>query len=150
MSRRIIVHSLAEARAALAAAAALGVPLTLESAAGAGAYAGPLWFKALIDEAREPYPAVELTAVLDCAEEAGIALAALRAGLKRVRFTGTAAQRERIAEIAETLGASIEGDAAGEALDLLDARDPEAAARAFLARNETGGNGVRGTGKSAP
>lgn len=150
MSGRIIVHSLAEARGALAAAAALGVPLTLESAAGAGTYAGPLWFKALIDEAREPYPAVELTAVLDCAEEAGTALAALRAGLRHLRFTGTPAQRERIAEIAEALGATVEGEAAGEALDLLEARDAEAAARVFLARNEIGGNGVRRTGESAP
>jgi fructose-bisphosphate aldolase class II len=137
VSRRIIVHSLDHARAALAAAGALAVPVTLVSAAGAGAYAGPLWFKALIEAARQEHPEVEMSAVLDCAEEAGMALAALRAGLKQVRFSGTASQRARIAAIAASLGAALDGDAADAALDLVDARDPKAAALAFLARNET-------------
>ncbi len=48
MSRRIIVHSLDHARAALAVAAAVGKPVTLMSAAGAGCYAGPRWFLALV------------------------------------------------------------------------------------------------------
>ena len=139
MSRRIIVHSLEEARAAVAAAAALGATVTLESAAGAGAYAGPLWFKALIDEARRDHPAAAVTAVLDCAAEAGTALAALRAGLARVRFTGDDEIRRRLQEIAAALGAAVDGPSAEPVLDLLAARDPEAALRAFLAGNETAG-----------
>lgn len=137
MKRRIIVHSLDQARAALRAAAELGVGVTLASAAGAGAYAGPLWFKALIDAARQAYPEVDLDALLDCAEEAGSALAALRAGIARVGFNGPAETRERLAAIAAALGAAIESEPVGEALDLLDARDPLAAARAFLAGGET-------------
>jgi fructose/tagatose bisphosphate aldolase len=137
VSRRIIVHSLEQARAALAAAAALGTAVTVESAAGAGAYAGPLWFKALIEEARREHPTVAVSAVLDCAEEAGTALAALRAGLERVRFTGPEETRRRLAEIAEARGAAVEGASSEPALDLLAASDPEAAARAFLAGNET-------------
>jgi acyl-CoA reductase-like NAD-dependent aldehyde dehydrogenase len=138
VSGRIIVHSLAQARAAVAAAGVLGVPVTLESAAGAGGYAGPLWFKALIDAACAAYPAAAVSAVLDCGDEAGTALGALRAGIGRVRFTGSAATRERIAAIAASLGATLEGEATGTALDLLEARDPEAAARAFLAGNAGG------------
>ena len=42
--RCVIVHSLAHAQAAVAAAQALGCPVTLVSAAGAGAYAGAPWF----------------------------------------------------------------------------------------------------------
>jgi fructose/tagatose bisphosphate aldolase len=135
--RRIIVHSLDHARAALGAAAALDVPVTLASAAGAGAYAGPLWFKALIDAARRDYPEVRMTAVLDCGDEPGTVLGALRAGLKRVRFTGSPALRERLAALAAPLGAAIEAGEV-EALYLLDRGDADALCRRFLAENETG------------
>ncbi|MGO8920724.1 MAG: hypothetical protein ACLQJR_32925 [Stellaceae bacterium] len=139
MSRRVIVHSLEQARAALGAAAALGVAVTIESAAGAGAYAGPLWFKALIAQAREAHPGVAMTGVLDCAEEAGTALAALRAGLKRVRFTGPEELRRALAEIAAAGGAAVDGASAEPALDLLAAHDPDAALHAFLGGNDGAG-----------
>jgi fructose/tagatose bisphosphate aldolase len=130
--KRIIVHSLAHARAALAAARDHGVPVTISSAPGAGGYAGPLWFKSLIAAARADYPEVEVTAVLDCGREAGTTLAALRHGFKRVRFTGDAAALRPLSEIAREQGAEIETGTAPEALDLLDASDPEAAARVYL------------------
>jgi fructose/tagatose bisphosphate aldolase len=136
---RIIIHSLEQARAALAAAEAAGVPVVLASAEGAGGYAGPMWFKAVVDTAASEYPEAAAGAVLDCADEAGTALAALRAGIKRVRFTGRDEVRERLAAIAAQLGAEIESGAMPEALDLLDARDPERLARAYLARNEARG-----------
>ncbi len=135
MSRRIIVHSLEQACAALDAAATLGVAVTIESAAGAGAYAGPLWFKALIAQARAAHPGATASDLLDCAAEAGTALAALRAGLKRVRFTGPEQLRRRLDEIAAAQGAAVEGPDTGPALDLLASRDPAAALRAFLGGN---------------
>ena len=131
--RRIIVHSLAHARAALAAAHALKVPVTLASPAGAGGYAGPLWFKSLIAAARLEFPEAEADALLHCGGEAGTTLAALRHGFKRVRFTGDAAALQALREIARKLSAEIETGDAPEALDLLDESDPEAAARAYLA-----------------
>jgi hypothetical protein len=134
---RIIVHSLEHADAALAAAAALAIPVTLASAAGAGGYAGPLWFKALIAEAQRDHPAADVVGLLDCADEPGTVLGALRAGIKHIRFTGDDAMRQRLGEIAAQLDAIIEGGEAPPALDLLDARDPAAACRAFLAGNET-------------
>ena len=137
--RRIIVHSLGHARAAVAAAAALGVPVTLASASGAGGYAGPLWFKALIEAATLDHPGVAVSAVLDCGDEAGTVLGALRAGIKRVRFTGPAPIAERLAAIAAQLDATIESGATEVALDLLDIGDPAAASRAFLAGNKAEG-----------
>ena len=131
--KRIIVHSFAHARAALAAARDLRLPVTLASAAGAGDYAGPLWFKSLISAARAEFPGVDAAEVLDCSGEAGTVLAALRHGFKRVRFTGGEAALQSLHEIAHELGAEIETGDAPEALDLLDQRDPEAAARAYLA-----------------
>ena len=130
--RRIIVQSLAEACAALEAASELGVPVTLASAIGAGGYAGPLWFKALLEEAQSSFATVEVAAVLDCADEAGTALGALRHGLKRVRFTGNPEAAGRLAEIARALGAEIETGPAPAALDLLDQPDCKALCRLYL------------------
>jgi hypothetical protein len=92
---------------------------------------------ALIAAARAEHPAAEVSAVLDCGEEPGNALAALRAGVPRIRFTGAAEMQARLAAIAAQLGAVVEGPAAEEnLLDLLDARDPLALSRRFLARND--------------
>ena len=135
--KRIIVHSLGDARAALAAARALEVSVTLASAAGAGGYAGPLWFKSVIEAARADFADAEIAVVLDCGGEAGTTLGALRHGFKRVRFTGNEAALASLREIARELGAEIETGPAPEALDLLNERDPEAAARAYLATDSS-------------
>jgi len=131
--KRVIIHSLADARRALAAASALHAPVTLASAHGAGGYAGPLWFKGVVEAAAAEFPEAKTSAVLDCADEAGTVLLALRHGLKRVRFTGNAAARRRLEAIAAELGAEIETGARPAALDLREAPDPEAALRAYLA-----------------
>ena len=132
-ARRIIVHSLDDARAALKAASELSVPVTLASAEGAGGYAGAMWFRAVIELATAEHPAVAVTAVLDCADEAGTVLNALRHGLKRVRFTGSGATLKRLEEIARQRGAEIETGRRPPALDLWHERDPETACRAYLA-----------------
>src|SRR5260221_10075180 len=134
---RIIIHSLAHARAALDAGAARGVPVTLASAGGAGGYAGPLWFKALIEAALRDHPGVSAAAVLDCGDEPGTTLGALRAGIKQVRFTGAGEVRERLAAIAAALGATLESGEAMPALDLLDAPDPTPLCPAYLSGNNT-------------
>lgn len=131
----IIIHSLEHARAALAAASALGTTVTLASAPGAGGYAGPVWFKAMIDIAQAEVPECSAPAVLDCGAEAGTVLAALRHGLRRVRFTGGDEAASRLADIAKQHGAVLERSELRPALDLLDCKDPEAACRAFLAGN---------------
>ena len=133
MSKRIIVHSLDHARAALAAARVARVAVTLASAEGAGGYAGPLWFKSLIEAACADFPEVAVTAVLDCGSEAGTTLGALRHGIKRVRFTGNEAALAPLQDIAHQLRAEIETGPPPDALDLLDEPDPEAAARTYLA-----------------
>ena len=111
----IVIHGLAHAAAALAAAAELGVAVTLISAPSAAGYAGPSWFRAVVDEARAAHPEVEVTAVLDCGDMPGDALAALRDGAPVIRFSGDTAAK--IADIAAQCGARV---IAGrpEALDL--------------------------------
>lgn len=135
MSRRVVVfHSLDHARAALAAAAGAGVPLTLRTAPGAAAYAGAQYLKAIVDEAAAEHPGVALTAVIDCGGDAGTAQGALRIGWKALGFSGPENVRDKLADIAEQSGATlVTDDPDEEALDLLDRADAEAACRAFLA-----------------
>lgn len=132
-TKRIIVYSLDQARAALDAAA--GRPVILINARGMAGFMGPLWFKALVEEARAAYPDAAVTAALDVADEPGTALAALRCGFKLVRFTGPDEARVRLDDIAAQLGASVEGALTEKTLDLLDCKDPLATCRAFFAPN---------------
>jgi len=131
-SKRIIVYSLEQARAAIEAGAILGVPVTLMSARGMASFMGPLWFKAVIEEAGAARPDVPLVAVLDCADEPGTALGALRAGFKLVRFSGPEETRQRLDDIAGQMGAAVEGEMPFDGLDLLETRDALGACRAFL------------------
>ena len=106
----IIVHSLAQALVAAEAAAALGKPLTLRSAAGAGGTVGVGWFASLGMLLAERHPELALTLVLDCADEAGTALGALRRGLKAVRVAGPPEMRAKLAALASTYGARLDED----------------------------------------
>ncbi len=122
----MIVHSLADAVAALRAAAEAAVPITILSAPGAAGYAGPAWFAKLVDLAIEKRPGVQVTAVLDCADAPGHALAALRCGARTIRFTGSLDVARRLADIAGQYGATVVRDDF-ETLDLATTTDPYAA-----------------------
>jgi hypothetical protein len=106
-----------------------------------------MWFNAVIEAARADFPTVTVAAVLDCADEAGTVLNALRHGLKRVRFTGSAAALKRLRDIAGQLDAEIETGEPPPALDLLHEADPEAACRRYLAPPK---QGRRSRGRSPP
>ena len=127
----IIVHSAAHARAALKVAAGMGAGVTLLSAPGAAAYLGATVFRDMIAAAARDYPGVPVTAVLDCGEEPGLALAAIRHGVAAVRIHGPAAVREKLADIAAQRNVVVYEDD-GPALDLFGVSDPEAALRAWL------------------
>jgi hypothetical protein len=134
----ILVHSLDDARTALAAAAALDVPLTLASAPGAGGYAGPAWFGELIAAARGEYPAVAMTAVLDCGDAPGHVMAAVRWAMAAggepfvVLFSGDPARDKALGEIADAASLQLIRELP-PALDLRRVRDPGEACRAWLA-----------------
>ena len=77
-----MVHHLEQARAALAAAAELGCAIELRSAPGAAGYAGVGYLKALGDE-------VGHELLVDCGDDAGLVMAALRTGCRRIAFSGS-------------------------------------------------------------
>jgi fructose/tagatose bisphosphate aldolase len=128
----IIVHDLAQARAALVAAAALEVPVALRSAPGAASYLGPAVFRAIIDAARAGGADADVVAVMDCGQDAGRALSALRHGIERVRVDLPPATVARIADIATCYGAAVD-DEDVPVLNLLNCPDPAAACQKWLA-----------------
>lgn len=129
--RPIRVHGLAEAGAACAAAAELGVPLLLVSAPAAAAHGGALWFRDLVARAAAAHPGLPVAAVLDCADRPGDVQGAIAAGTPALLFTGPAAVAARLADIAARRGAVLL-TALPAALDLRTARDPERACRDWL------------------
>ncbi len=135
-ARPIRIHSLAEARAACAAAVECGMPLLLVSAPAASSHVGALWFQGMVRRAAADFPTVSLTAVLDCADRAGDAQAALAAGVRAILFTGPAPVAERLADIAAQHGAVLLTDRAS-ALDLRAARHAEETCRAWLSSGQS-------------
>ena len=96
----IVVHDLAQARAALQAAAELGVEIELCSAPGAAAYAGIGYLQALGQAAGR-----ELR--IDCGDDAGLVMAALRVGCRRLAFSGAPNVAAKLADMAAQVGAEL-------------------------------------------
>lgn len=114
----LIVHSLSQAVAALKAAAVAGVAVVLASAPEAGSSAGPGWWRALVEEARKTVPAAEAATLLDCGDEPGAALAAIRTQVEAVLFCGRADVAARLADIARQHGVRLATTRPAAALDL--------------------------------
>ncbi|MBE0531510.1 MAG: hypothetical protein IH626_11835 [Rhodospirillales bacterium] len=134
MGPMIVIHTLAHARAALAAAADVGCPVTLISAQGAAAYLGAAVFREIVAEAARETPGATVTAILDCGDDASLALNALRHGLKVIRLRAGPAAMAAVADIAGQMGAFIDPAPEAPVLDLLDRPDAPAACRAWLLR----------------
>ena len=101
LPRAVTVHSLAQARAALAT----GQPVTLLSAPGAAGFAGIPWWRALIRESGVGFGRLAGFDMLDCGADGGAALEALRAGQRRLVLTGRFALA--VAEAAASIGAEV-------------------------------------------
>ncbi len=131
MSGAVIVHKLDHARAAMTAAAELGVTVTLLSPPAAAAYLGAAVFRYMIAEAARDHPGLEYRAVLDCGGDAGLALGAMRQGIRMVRLEATKDVRAKVADIAAQSGAALDEDAC-PTLDLAGEDDPGESLRAWL------------------
>ncbi len=119
----VVVHSAAQAGAALAAAGPRGVVLL--SAEAAAASLGPAWFRALVLAAAASHPSARWDAVLDCGAAPGLALAAWRCGFRAVVLDPGCAAHARLADLARRSGGVVLA-ARPVALDLarLDLRRP--------------------------
>jgi NADPH-dependent 2,4-dienoyl-CoA reductase/sulfur reductase-like enzyme len=90
------------------------------SAPNAGGYVGPGWFKALAAAAREAVPGARCSTLLDCGDNVGAALAAIRAEVEGVIFTGSPDVARRLADMARQHGVRFETDRPAQALDLAE------------------------------
>ena len=113
----VIIHGLADARLAVAP----GRAVTLLSAPAAGLYAGCLWWRSVIDPVRRD----GVIDVLDCADAAGQAMAALRTGACRLILWPDTPGWAAVAEIAARQG----GWLLPEPPEALDLAQPGAARR---------------------
>ena len=139
----IVVHDLAQATAALRAAAAAGVPVTLWSAPGAASYVGLGFLEAVFEQAREAVPQACHDAVVDCGGSGVLAHEALRRGFAGVAFSGRGAMRKTLQAIADGEGRRLlltTGPGRG-ALDLAHRGAPERASAAYLAKRTKRGAG---------
>ena len=87
---------------------------------GGGSYVGPGWFREVVAAARETVPAARFSALLDCGDNVGTALAAIRSEVDGVVFTGRADVAIRLAEIARRHTVHFVTERPGVALDLGD------------------------------
>jgi hypothetical protein len=104
----VVVHSLAQASAALASAGPAGVGLL--SACGAAGSLGAGWFLAMVAQAAAAHPAVPHQVALDCAEAPGQALAALRQGARLLILDAAAPAFPAISAACAEAGAVLWGE----------------------------------------
>lgn len=129
----VVVYGYNDSIAALTAAARLGQPVRLKSPAAVAAALGPQVAWSMFRRASAAVPEAVATWVLDCGDETGVALAALRLGVPELQLAAPGEARARVADIARQLGARVVDDAEGTPiLDLANADDPLAACREWL------------------
>ena len=112
-----------------------GLPVTLLSAPGAAIFAGPGWWLSLIRDARARHGAQIAADILDCADAAGLALAALRLGQMSLILDPACPAFPSVAGAAATLGATVQ-TSRPPALDLA-ARNADRRLESWLAQRDS-------------
>ena len=100
----ILVRDWRSTEAALQVARADGTSPTLVTPQDAAAFYGAGYLAALQDRAREEFPDVAFTLIVDCGDAPGYALACLRAGVKTISMDP---MNDKIADIARQMGAEL-------------------------------------------
>ena len=135
---RIIVHDYDHAVTVLAAACALDHTVTILSAAGAAQAGGPAWWRELMSQAAAAVPRPKVEWILDCADEPGTALAALREGVPTIALEAESDILLRVAQIAERSGARLVRAERAGALDLAGSNNPQRDCELYLSGPSVG------------
>ena len=106
--KAFVVHHREHVMAALQAASEAGAAITLLSPPAAALSLGAAVFAAMIEDARLHYPGVDAVAVLDCADRPGMALNALRHGVKAIRLAASPEIISKINEITAQTESKLE------------------------------------------
>ncbi len=131
---RIVVHEISHALAALTAARAQNRSLLILSAPGAVRAAGAGWWRELVTQACDSIPDQSAEWVLDCGDEAGMALAALREGVGTIALDADEPTWSRVAQIAARCDASLLRVSRRGALDLADSNNPQRDCNLYLSK----------------
>jgi hypothetical protein len=131
MQAVIIVHTLEHAVASLRAAAALNIPVTLQSAPDAIHYAGSLYLFNMFGQACEQVPEAKAAFILDCGDSGAEVIGALQAGHRAIRTNAKPTLATKLADIAGQYGAHLY-NAPYDCIDLHHERDIEVACRNWL------------------
>jgi|DewCreStandDraft_4_1066084.scaffolds.fasta_scaffold00035_264 hypothetical protein len=115
----VAIHDRLQGEAVLARAAALGLEVELATAPGLATFAGVGFCVALAHRLGRPL-------LIDCGEEPGTALAALRAGARRVLVQGVPGVEGALSDIARRLGAELSTRPPSPLLVLAPGEDPAA------------------------
>ena len=94
-----------------------GVEATLVTATGLAAFAGVGFWHAVEQALGHPV-------VIDCGDDAGLAMAALRTGSRDLLFTGPPGVATKLADMAAQLGGRVRQELGGPVVDLLPEDDP--------------------------
>ena len=100
----ILIHDWPQMKAALEAARRNGDAPTLVTPEDAASIYGAGYLASLEQRARQEFPEIAFTLIVDCGDAPGHALACLRAG---VRCISMREPNEKIADIARQMGADL-------------------------------------------
>ncbi len=113
----VIVHSLGQAVAVLNDIPEGDGGVLLLSPPDASSYMGASVFKAMVDQAHEAMPDSAFVAALDCGDDAGHALTAIREGIRAIVLSDSCPAYARVIEIAKENGVNVLSPAVYENLD---------------------------------
>lgn len=125
MPPEIVVHDLEQARAVLRSAGDWAVKVQLRSAPGAAAYAGVGYLHALGEASGQML-------LIDCGDDAGLTMAAMRAGCRKLEFSGSDDLHSRLQQMVELLGGRVHGPACPPPPRLVLSPDDDGDVRTWL------------------
>ncbi len=131
MTPAIIFHDYQHALAALRASEATASHILLLTAAGAANYAGPDFLISIIKDAGDAVPDAKFEAVIDCGDDPGAVMTALRAGWALLLFVGDPEIAQKVESMAAQKNAQFL-NRPEEVLDLLNRPDPDQAVLRWL------------------
>lgn len=131
----LIIHNASDALGAAEASQKVQCPVDLYSARDAAKSLGPEVFILIISAAKMAFPKAEITGILDCGQDAGTALTALRRGAQEISVDLPVATREKIEDIAAQSSARIR-DYPKEVLDLGKCWNPEQTVLSLLMEHQ--------------
>jgi hypothetical protein len=123
LSTGFTFHSLSHVDAALGAAAGSKIGVALVTPRGAAATGGPEIYLEMYRQGHAHFPETETNAIIDCGDDAGIAMRALRCGWRDLVFTGDDDVRQKLQDMSDQFGGTL-GRSRPPTIDLITSSDP--------------------------